>query len=243
MRPQRALAAVLLLSALVLAGCGGRTSSAANGDSATDIGSVEESAAAAAPATPAAPYAALPAESANEKQAVESLGTALKAFAEAKKRSAAPKGAAPYAFENKEGYEPLLIGHQIALFTGKQKDGTYGMAQVVVLGDKVTTQAQWEQDEGVTKDNGLMDLEAFKVEVPTDPKSFEKPLKPSSAAEKNAVSLASDWMADNVSGLGFKDAVLIGYVFAYGQPGDRPNLVISISPDGVSHSGRQEAPK
>jgi hypothetical protein len=236
MRSQRALAAAFLLSALVLAGCGGGTSRAANGGSATDVGSAEESAA------PTAPYAALPAESANEKQAAESVDIALKAFAESKKRSAAPKGAAPYAFENNEGYEPFFIGHQIALLTGRQKNGTYGMAQVVVLGDKVTTQAQWEKSEGITKDNGLMDLEAFKVELPTDPQSFEKPLKPSSSAEKNAVSLASDWMANNVSELGFKDAILIGYVFAYGQPGDRPNLVISISPDGASYSGRQEAP-
>jgi hypothetical protein len=231
------VAAVFLLLALILVGCGGETSRAANGGSATNAGSAEETTA------PTAPYAALPAESANEKRAVESVDIALKSFAESKKRSAAPKGAAPYAFENAEGYEPLLIGHQIELFTGKQKDGTYGMAQVVVLGDKVTTQAQWEQAEGITKDNGLMDLEAFKVEVPTDPRSFNKPLEPSSAAEKNAVALASEWMTANVSELGFNDARLIGYVFAYGQPGDRPNLIISISPDGVSYSGRQEEPK
>jgi hypothetical protein len=49
-------------------------------------------------------------------------------------------------------------------------------------------------------------------------------------------------MADNVADLGFKDAKLTGYVFLYGQPGDRPNAVLSITPDGTGYGATVAEP-
>jgi hypothetical protein len=88
----------------------------------------------------------------------------------------------------------------------------------------------------------MLNMKYFKLEAPSDPLQFTKTFAPSSAGETNAVTLATDWMATNAADLGFKEAKLTGYVFVWGQPGDHPNLLLAITPDGGSYTGTGTAP-
>ncbi|PKQ15585.1 MAG: hypothetical protein CVT67_08660 [Actinobacteria bacterium HGW-Actinobacteria-7] len=238
------VAAISLVVALSVAGCsGGSAKSVVKGSTsgqdktAGAAGTSTEST-----TTQAEPYVALAPESANEKQAIANVGATLKAFAANQKASNQQNGTDTYIFTNTEGYKPLFVGHELMLLTGKQDDGTFGFASILVLGDKVTSPAYWDKSAAISRDNGMINMATFKIAPPSDPLAFTKTFAPQSPAEKNAVAVARKWMADNVADLGFKDAKLTGYVFLYGQPGDRPNAVLSITPDGTGYGATVAEP-
>jgi len=240
-----AVAFVLALT-LLGSGCSGGATKAESGGSATSAQGATGGSAAEASAdsttTQAQPYVAIAPESGNEKKAAGNVGQALKSLASGQKASNTQSGTNNYVFTNEEGYEPLFVGHAVTLLTGKQDDGTFGYSQVVVLGDKVTSAAQWEYEAGATATNGMLNLQYLKVESPSDPLVFTTTFEPTSAAEKNALARAKEWMATNVADMGFKDAKLTGYVFIYGQPGDRPNAIVWTTPDASGSGSVAVAP-
>jgi len=236
---------VLALLALAVSGCSlGVTSKPSGSAPAGASGGTGASSSAESTSAEIDDRPAIPAESANEKLAVASVGKALKQQIAGMKAGNKQNGQNNYVFENAEGYKPKLIGHQVALVTAKKANGKFGQITVLVLGDTVTSPTQWDRVVGVTRKNGMMTDLFFNYEAPSDPMVYTKAYEPSSAAEKNAVALATAWAKDNVADLGFTQPVkLTGYVFAYGKPSDQPNMLLEISADGSMVAGNGTWPE
>ncbi|MBA4371131.1 MAG: hypothetical protein C0418_06105 [Coriobacteriaceae bacterium] len=191
-------------------------------------------------------YKALTAGSANEKSAVKNIGKALASYIKTQEQMVKQNkstGAAAYVFRNEPAYEPLFVGHQVSLFTGKKANGKFGSIQLVVLDGKVTVDSVWERAPALTRDNGLMTDQFFTLESEFDAASFTTKYTPQSANEKAAVTAVEKWAADNVADLGFKEAVLTGYTFIYGQPEDQPKMIVTISPEGQPGGSVVTAPE
>lgn len=179
-------------------------------------------------------YKALPAESANEKNAVKNIDKALASYIKTQEQMVQQNkstGAAAYVFRNEPGYKPLFVGYQVSAFT-KKANGKFGSLQLLVLDGKVTADAVWERADAITRDNGMMTEQFFSLDSDFDAASYTTKYTPESANEKAAVAAVKEWLAENVADLGYEDAVLTGYTFIYGQPEDQPKMIVTVSPEG-----------
>lgn len=244
----RNLGLTLVLAMLVvMSGCGGGESKPSDEGPVPGTDTVaagEKGAPGSTESTTAAaqPYSAIEAQSANERKAASAVGKALKTLADGQRASNEQNGIDDYVFTNEEGYKPVFVGHAVTLFTGKLDDGQYGYAQVVVLGDKVTTEGLWGNAAEPTLANGMIDPRYLVIRSPSDPLDFTTAFEPVSTAEKNAVTRAKQWMRSAAPGIGFADAMLTGYVFAYGDPADRPNALVWTTPDATANGMTSTAP-
>lgn len=225
---RRCASLVLILAlSVALVGCGGAQKSGVQAGGSSGDGPSE------GPYL-AEDYKALQPESANEKNAVKNIDKALASYMETQEQMVKQNestGAAAYVFRNEPGYEPLFVGYQVSSFA-KNANGKFLSLQLVVLDGKVTADSVWERADALARDNGLMTEEFFSLESDFDAASYTTKYTPESANEKAAVAAVEEWLADNVADLGYKDAVLTGYTFIYGQPEDQPKMILTISPEG-----------
>ena len=221
------------LSILVLAlltGCGG--SPAKTGSTGTS-GSVSPS----SKPTFAEPYPTITPVSANEKGAAGSTRKALDTYIELTKAGNKQNKTDTQIFDNKQGYKPRFVGYEFTLLGPKGADGKFRLLQVGAFDDgkQIKPISLWENFGSVVAGDGQMQATWFEgVASASDPAIFTTGYKPESAGEKAALATVEAWAKANTKAGVFDKTLLASYLFVWGEVQERPNMMMSINPQGFS---------
>jgi hypothetical protein len=223
-------AVLSILALATLTACGG--SPAKTGSTGTS-GSVSPS----SKPTFAEPYPTITPVSANEKGAAGSTRKALASYIELTKAGNKQNKTDTQIFDNKQGYKPRFVGYEFTLLGPKGADGKYRLLQVGAFdgGKQIKPISLWENYGSVALGDGQMQDTWFEgTPSPSDPAIFTTGYKPESAGEKTALAAVEAWAKANTKAGAFGKTLLTSYLFVWGEVQERPNMIMSINPDGFS---------
>lgn len=236
-RSALAVSVVLIVTSIVAVGCGS-AKPAASGAAASTSSAASASSGAEKPYYIEKPYPTITPESPNEKKASASAAQALATYiTNAKAANKRNKRDDPI-FDNAQGYKPRFVGYGFVIFSGKLADGKYRTLDVAAFdgGLQVKPLSVWERFGSAEKGDGLMNDSYYEgASVEFDPAQFNRAYAPVGAGEKAAQAAVEAWAKKNLAPE-VSHVVLSTYLFQWGEREDRPNMMMSITPDGFSYN-------
>ncbi len=228
-----ALVIVMFAASLAVSGCGGKTSGGSttsnsggsSGDSAKEPYGIEK------------PYPAITPESANEKKSVAGAQKALDAYIKGAEAANKQNNRNDQIFRNEQGYKPRFVGYGFTIFSGKAADGTHRTLDVSAYdgATQIKPYSIWERSGSANKGDGKMNDTYYAGTSTTfDPATWVVNLKPESAGEKAAMAAVQAWAKKNLDP-SLSQIRLTGYMIEWGEAEERPNMMMSVSPDGNSY--------
>ncbi|MDO8964177.1 MAG: hypothetical protein Q7W30_06765 [Coriobacteriia bacterium] len=227
------LVTVLSVAALaLLTGCGSSPAATKGGAGPTTSGGAVDPR-----PTVADPYPTVTPVSPNEKKAVAGIDKALKSYISMGEAGNKQNNQNTQIFYNKQGYKPRFVGYEFTVLGPKGSGGKYPELSVSAFdgGKQIKPDTLWQVSGGIEQGDGRMAPSYYDgVLVPNDPSVYTFAFEPVSPGEKAAKAAVEAWVKKNTKAGAFDRVLLTGYLVVYGDPKDRPNMIMSVNTDGFS---------